>query len=176
MLATGIRTPVGIKIFGPELSELERLGKEVEAAVAMVPGTRSAFAERAVSGYYLDIEIDRQAAARYGLNVGDVQAVIATIVSDADGYALKVAAELRRAGLRVETDLRNEKINYKVREHSLAKAPVILVVGKREAEEGKVAMRRLGSNDSKTLTLAEVKALLTDEGEPPDLKKARMGG
>jgi Cu(I)/Ag(I) efflux system membrane protein CusA/SilA len=80
MLATGIRTPVGIKIFGPELSELERLGKEVEAMVAMVPGTRSVFAERAVSGYYLDIDIDREAAARYGLNVGDVQAVIATAI------------------------------------------------------------------------------------------------
>jgi Cu(I)/Ag(I) efflux system membrane protein CusA/SilA len=80
MLATGIRTPVGIKIFGPELSELERIGKEVEAMVAMVPGTRSVFAERAVSGYYLDIDIDRQAAARYGLNVGDVQAVIATAI------------------------------------------------------------------------------------------------
>ena len=80
MLATGIRTPVGIKIFGPELSELERLGKEVEAMVAMVPGTRSVFAERAVSGYYLDIDIDREAAARYGLNTGDIQAVIATAI------------------------------------------------------------------------------------------------
>jgi Cu(I)/Ag(I) efflux system membrane protein CusA/SilA len=80
MLATGIRTPVGIKIFGPDLAELERLGKEVERAVQMVPGTRSAFAERAVSGYYLDIDIDRAAAARHGLNVGDVQTVIATAV------------------------------------------------------------------------------------------------
>ena len=80
MLATGIRTPVGIKIFGPELSELERLGKEVESMVAMVPGTRSVFAERAVSGYYLDIDIDREAAARYGLNTGDIQAVIATAI------------------------------------------------------------------------------------------------
>ena len=80
MLATGIRTPVGVKIFGPDLAELERLGKEVERSVAMVPGTRSAFAERAVSGYYLDIDIDRAAAARHGLNVGDVQTVIATAV------------------------------------------------------------------------------------------------
>jgi Cu(I)/Ag(I) efflux system membrane protein CusA/SilA len=80
MLATGIRTPVGIKIFGPDLAELERIGKEVEAAVQMVPGTRSAFAERAVSGYYLDIAIDRAAAARHGLNVGDVQTVIATAI------------------------------------------------------------------------------------------------
>jgi Cu(I)/Ag(I) efflux system membrane protein CusA/SilA len=80
MLATGIRTPVGIKVFGSDLATLERLGKEIERAVQTVPGTRSAFAERAVSGYYLDIEIDRAAAARHGLNVGDIQAVIATAV------------------------------------------------------------------------------------------------
>jgi Cu(I)/Ag(I) efflux system membrane protein CusA/SilA len=80
MLATGIRTPVGIKIFGPDLGELERLGRAVEEVVREVPGTRSAFAERAVSGYYLDIDIDRAAAARHGLNVGDVQTVIATAV------------------------------------------------------------------------------------------------
>jgi len=80
MLATGIRTPVGIKVFGPDLAVLERIGKEVEGAVQMVPGTRSAFAERAVSGYYLDIEIDRAAAARHGLSVGDVQTVIATAI------------------------------------------------------------------------------------------------
>ncbi len=80
MLATGIRTPVGIKVFGPELQELERIGKDVERAVQTVPGTRSAFAERAVSGYYLDIQINRAAAARHGLNVGDIQAVIATTI------------------------------------------------------------------------------------------------
>ncbi len=80
MLATGIRTPVGVKIFGPDLGELERLGRQVEDVVRQVPGTRTAFAERAVSGYYLDIDIDRAAAARHGLNVGDVQTVIATAV------------------------------------------------------------------------------------------------
>jgi len=80
MLATGIRTPVGIKIFGPDLAELERIGREVEQVVRRVPGTRSAFAERAMSGYYLDIDIDRAEAARHGLNVGDVQAVIAAAV------------------------------------------------------------------------------------------------
>ena len=99
MLATGIRTPVGIKIFGPDLSELERLGKEVEAMVAMVPGTRSVFAERAVSGHYLDIDIDREAAARYGLNVGDVQAVIATAIG---GMTITQTVEGReRYGVRV---------------------------------------------------------------------------
>jgi copper/silver efflux system protein len=80
MLATGIRTPVGIKIFGPDLAELERIGRELENAVRTVPGTRSVFAERAVSGYYLDIDIDRAAAARYGLNVQDIQAVIASAI------------------------------------------------------------------------------------------------
>ena len=80
MLATGIRTPVGIKIFGPDLAELERIGKQIELAVQNVRGTRSAFAERAMSGYYLDIGIDRAAAARHGVNVADVQAVIATAI------------------------------------------------------------------------------------------------
>ena len=99
MLATGIRTPVGIKVFGPDLAELERIGKEIETAVQMVPGTRSAFAERAVSGYYLDIQIDRAAAARHGLNVGDVQAVIATAIG---GMTITQTVEGReRYGVRV---------------------------------------------------------------------------
>ena len=80
MLATGIRTPVGIKIFGPDLAELERIGKDIETALKALRGTRSVFAERAVSGYYLDVEIDRQAAARYGVNVQDVQDVLASAV------------------------------------------------------------------------------------------------
>ncbi len=80
MLATGIRTPVGIKIFGPDLSELERLGREIENAVAMVPGTRSAVAERPMGGSYLNIEIDRKASARYGVNIRDAQMVIASAI------------------------------------------------------------------------------------------------
>ncbi len=80
MLATGIRTPVGVKIFGPDLGELERIGKEIEAAVGMVPGTRSVFAERAVSGSYLDIQVDREQAARYGVNVADVQRTVAAAI------------------------------------------------------------------------------------------------
>ena len=99
MLATGIRTPVGIKIFGPDLAELERLGREVEEAIRMVPGTRSAFAERAQSGYYLDIDIDRAAAARHGLNVGDVQTVIATAIG---GMTVTQTVEGReRYGVRI---------------------------------------------------------------------------
>ena len=99
-----------------------------------------------------------------------VQAVVATITSDADEYAQKVAAELRAAGLRVELDLRNEKINYKVREHSVGKVPAILVAGKREAEEGTLSVRRLGSQDQKTMALADVVTSLRDEATPPDLK------
>lgn len=99
MLATGIRTPVGIKVFGPDLAELERLGKEIESVVKGVPGTRSVFAERAVSGYYVDIDIDRAAAARYGLNVGDVQSVIATAIG---GMTITQTVEGReRYGVRV---------------------------------------------------------------------------
>src|SRR5687767_3471184 len=99
MLATGIRTPVGIKIFGPDLAELERLGKAVEQSVRMVAGTRSAFAERAVSGYYLDIDIDRTSAARHGLNVGDIQTVIATAIG---GMTITQTVEGReRYGVRV---------------------------------------------------------------------------
>ena len=111
-------------------------------------------------------------AGRLPLWLAPVQVVVATIVSDADDYAVQVAAELRRAGLRVETDLRNEKINYKVREHSLAKVPVLLVVGKREAEEGTVAVRRLGSQGQEMLTLAAVTQSLRDEALPPDLRAA----
>jgi len=98
-----------------------------------------------------------------------VQAVVATIVSDADDYAGQVAAELAKAGLRVETDLRNEKINYKVREHSLAKVPNLLVVGKREADEETVALRQLGSERQQVLTLPEVIERLQTEATPPDL-------
>ncbi|HSG82795.1 MAG TPA: CusA/CzcA family heavy metal efflux RND transporter [Gemmatimonadota bacterium] len=80
MLATGIRTPVGIKIFGPDLDTLQMLGERVERIIQSVPGTRSAFAERGVSGYYVDIDIDRAEAARYGLNTGDVHdAILATV-------------------------------------------------------------------------------------------------
>lgn len=99
-----------------------------------------------------------------------VQAVVATIVSDADDYAREVVAKLRAAGIRVESDLRNEKINYKVREHSLAKVPNLLVVGKREAEESTVALRVLGSQGQTMLTLDEAIARLKAEALAPDLR------
>ncbi len=98
------------------------------------------------------------------------QAVVATIVSDADDYARAVTAQLEAAGIRVEADFRNEKINYKVREHSLAKVPHLLVVGKREAEEGTVAIRTLGAEHQKVMSLDEAIALLVGETTPPDLR------
>jgi threonyl-tRNA synthetase len=109
-------------------------------------------------------------AGRFPLWLAPVQAVVATIVSDADGYAEEVVAKLRAAGIRAEADLRNEKINYKVREHSLAKVPALLVVGKREADEGTVAIRRLGSEGQQILPLDEAIAMLKAEATPPDLR------
>ena len=97
------------------------------------------------------------------------QAVVATIVSDADDYASEALAKLRAAGIRAESDLRNEKINYKVREHSLAKVPHLLVVGKREAEEGTVAVRTLGEKEQRVMSLDEAIAMLRDGATPPDL-------
>src|SRR5687767_2354612 len=110
-------------------------------------------------------------AGRFPLWLAPVQAVVATIVSDADDYAGQVLAKLQAAGLRAGADLRNEKINYKVREHSLAKVPLLLVVGKREADEGTVALRRLGSDEhQKMMGLSEAVAMIRDEAIPPDLR------
>jgi len=109
-------------------------------------------------------------AGRFPLWLAPVQAVVATIVSDADDYAAEVAATLAAAGLRAETDVRNEKINYKVREHSLAKVPHLLVVGKREAEQGTVAIRTLGVEGQKILSIADAVAWLQAEATPPDLR------
>ena len=103
-----------------------------------------------------------------------LQAVIATITSDADDYAREAIAAARRAGLRAEGDLRNEKINYKVREHSLAKVPVLLVVGKREAAERTVSIRRLGSEQQQTMPLDLALAALALEAVPPDLARTKQ--
>jgi threonyl-tRNA synthetase len=112
-------------------------------------------------------------SGHFPLWLAPVQVVVATITSDADEYASRVVAKLRAAGLAAEADLRNEKINYKVREHSLAKVPVILVCGRREAEEGTVNIRRLGSRDQESSTLEDAIAMLVDEATPPDIKRAR---
>jgi threonyl-tRNA synthetase len=109
-------------------------------------------------------------AGRLPLWLSPVQAVVATITSDADGYAREVAAFLSARGLRVDLDLRNEKINYKVREHSHGKIPAILVVGAREIEERKVSLRRLGAQDQEIIGLEEAAMRLADEATPPDLR------
>ena len=105
--------------------------------------------------------------------VGDspLQIVVATITSDADAYAREAIAAARRLGLRVEGDLRNEKINYKVREHSLAKVPVLLVVGKKEAAERTVSIRRLGGDEQRVAALDAALAALAQEAVPPDMKR-----
>ncbi|MHA7835616.1 MAG: His/Gly/Thr/Pro-type tRNA ligase C-terminal domain-containing protein, partial [Algiphilus sp.] len=95
------------------------------------------------------------------------QVQVATIVSDADDYAREACARMQAAGIRSETDLRNEKINLKVRESSLAKVPAMAVVGRREAEEGTVALRRLGSKDQQVLSLDDAIEILKQESLPP---------
>ena len=118
---------------------------------------------------FLGILIEHH-AGHFPLWLAPLQVMVATITSEGDEYALKVRDQLRRAGLRAEADLRNEKINYKVREHSVHKVPVILVVGKREMDEGAVNMRRLGSQDQKPMKLDEAVAGLVVEAMAPDLK------
>jgi len=101
-----------------------------------------------------------------------LQAVVATITSDADDYAREVIAAAQRLGLRVEGDLRNEKINYKVREHSLAKVPVLLVVGKKEAAERTVSIRRLGGEgQQRVMPLETALSALAQEAIPPDVRR-----
>jgi len=109
-------------------------------------------------------------AGRFPLWLAPVQAVVATIVSDADAYAREVAAMLRKAGLEIETDLSNQKINAKVRDHSLAHVPVLAVVGRKEAETRTVALRRLGGSAQEVVPLDAAVARLAAEATPPDLK------
>ena len=133
---------------------------------------RPVMLHRAILGTFerfLGILIEHH-AGRFPLWLAPVQAVVATIVSDADDYAAEVQAALKAAGLRVETDIRNEKINYKVREHSLAKVPYLLVLGKREAEERTVALRPLGADArQEVIGLDALVARLTAEARAPDL-------
>ncbi|MGC5748593.1 threonine--tRNA ligase [Gluconobacter sp. NFX36] len=112
-----------------------------------------------------------QYAGKFPLWLAPTQVVVASIVSDAADYATEVATKLKAAGLQVETDVRNDKINAKIREHSLARVPVILVVGRREAEERKVAMRRLGGAQQEILGLDEAVKALSTEATPPDIAR-----
>ncbi len=139
---------------------------------------RPVMLHRAICGSmerFLGVAIENYAGA-FPLWLAPTQAVVASITSDADDYAREVAAALKAAGLRVELDLRNEKINYKVREHSLAKTPVIAAVGRREAEGRAVAIRRLGAEGQTVLSLDEAVAALAGEAVPPDLARAALRG
>ncbi len=134
---------------------------------------RPVMLHRAILGSFerfLGILIE-QFAGRFPLWLAPVQVVVASIVSDAEPYALEVADALKRAGLVAHADIANEKINAKIRTHSLARVPVILVVGRKEAEARTVAMRRLGGADQTLLGLEEAVAALASEATPPDLKR-----
>jgi threonyl-tRNA synthetase len=111
-------------------------------------------------------------AGHLPLWLSPTQVVVATITSEADDYAVSVRDRLVKAGIRAELDLRNEKINYKVREHSMAKVPLIFVCGRREAEEGGINIRRLGSQNQQATTLDEALAMVIDQATAPDLKRA----
>ena len=112
-------------------------------------------------------------AGHLPLWLSPLQAVVATITLDADDYAREVIEAARKAGLRVEGDLRNEKINYKVREHSRAKVPALLVVGKKEAAERLVSIRRLGQEKQEVMPLDAALKSLADEAVPPDVRRAK---
>lgn len=132
---------------------------------------RPAMLHRAILGSlerFIGVLIEHH-AGRFPLWLAPVQIAVATITSDSDPYAEKVAETLKKAGLRVKLDTRNEKINYKVREHSHGKIPVILVVGQREADKEQVSVRRLGVKDQETLALKDVLTILKAEALPPDL-------
>jgi threonyl-tRNA synthetase len=134
---------------------------------------RPVMVHRAICGSmerFLGILIENH-SGHFPLWLAPQQVVVATITSDADDYAKRVVEKLKDAGLSAVADLRNEKINYKVREHSLVKVPVILVCGKREAEEGTVNMRRLGSRDQQPLELDAAVAALRDEAVTPDRRR-----
>ena len=154
------------------------LPERLDAAYIAEDGAkhRPIMLHRAILGSYerfIGILIEHY-AGRFPVWLAPVQAVVATIVSDADAYGEVVTAKLKAAGIRVTSDFRNEKINYKVREHSLAKVPHLLVVGMREAEEGKVAIRSLGSDGQRIMTLDEAITMLVGEATPPDLKDATI--
>jgi threonyl-tRNA synthetase len=188
---TGINPGEGA-FYGPKFEYVLRdaIGRDWQCGTTQVdfnmPGRFGAFyvdhdgqkktpvmVHRAICGSmerFLGILIEHY-AGHFPLWLAPVQAVVATITAEADAYAGEVLAALKRAGLRAEADLRNEKINYKVREHSLAKVPVLLVVGRKEAAERTVSVRRLGSPDQRTTPLDAALRALVDEAVPPDLRR-----
>lgn len=148
----------------------ERLGAEYVAEDGS--RQRPVMLHRAILGSFerfIGIMIENY-GGKFPLWLAPIQVVVAPITSDANDYAQQVAAKLRSFGLRVDTDLRNEKINYKIREHSLAKVPVIAVVGRKEAETGEVALRYLGQEGQTVLPVDTAAEQLRTESLPPDLK------
>lgn len=191
-LKTGINLGEGA-FYGPKLEYTLRdaIGREWQCGTTQVdlnmPGRFAAFYIGADSEKITPVMVHRAIfgslerftgiliehfAGHLPLWLSPLQIVVATITQEADDYAAKVIAAARKNGLRVEPDLRNEKITYKVREHSLAKVPVLLVLGKKEAAARTVSIRRLGSQDQTAMGLDEALALLAEEATPPDLKGA----
>ena len=153
------------------------LPERFDAEYVAEDGTRKrpAMLHRAVLGSmerFIGVLIEHY-AGKFPLWLAPVQGVVSTIVNDVDPYARQAAAQLKLSGLRIETDFRNEKINYKIREHSLAKVPFILVAGRKEAEDGTLSVRRLGSEKSETMSVDAVIALMTKEAVPPDRQLER---
>jgi Cu(I)/Ag(I) efflux system membrane protein CusA/SilA len=160
MLATGVRTPVGIKIFGPDLDTLQMLGEQVERIVQQVPGTRSAFAERGVSGYYVDIDIDRIEAARYGLNVGDVHgAIMATVGGFTATYTVE-GRERYAVNVRYPRELRDDLAK-------LREVTIPAMDGRLQIPLGQVASVELtqGAMSVKTENAFPVTTIFVDNGE-----------
>ncbi|MBU3886769.1 threonine--tRNA ligase [Methylosinus sporium] len=190
-LKTGVNPGEGA-FYGPKLEYTLRdaIGREWQCGTTQVdfnlPGRFGAFYIGADSEKKTPVMIHRAMfgslerftgiliehyAGHLPLWLSPLQIVVCTITQDADDYAYEVAAEARKLGLAVDLDLRNEKITYKVREHSLAKVPALLVVGKKEAVERTVSIRRLGSQAQSSATLADALAALAAEATPPDVKE-----
>ena len=192
---TGIKTAINPgegAFYGPKLEYTLRdaIGREWQCGTTQIdfnmPGRFGAFyigpdsekktpvmIHRAIFGSlerFTGILIEHH-AGHLPLWLAPLQIVVATITQEADDYARDLIAAARKRGLRVEADLRNEKINYKVREHSLAKVPVLVVVGKREAQERTVSIRRLGSQQQVAMTMEEAIQTLATESTPPDLRR-----
>jgi threonyl-tRNA synthetase len=154
----------------------ERLGAEFVAEDGQKH--KPVMLHRAILGSlerFIGVLIENYAGA-FPMWLSPIQVVVATISEAADGYAKEAADVLRKAGLRVEIDTRGEKINYKIREHSLQKVPVIAVVGGKEAEERKLALRRFGSQAQEVVTLEDAAKFLVEEALPPDIKRAKSAG
>jgi Cu(I)/Ag(I) efflux system membrane protein CusA/SilA len=153
MLATGVRTAVGIKIYGPNLDTLQALGERVERIIQQVPGTRSAFAERNVSGYYVDIEIDRAEAARYGLNAGDVHDVVMATVGGIDATFTVEGRERYAVNVRYPRELRDDV--QKLREVVIP-APGINAASAGNGMGGAGGMGGMGAGGALTTRLTQI--------------------